>query len=103
MALGSLPDRSVEAETVQLYFPGEGLSTVSNTMRQEKEFYTEQEAAESLGISKQRLHSLLDQHVFHEGLERPEQLNFLTTDLVLISIWHRDEPANIVRMPRRKA
>ncbi len=75
---------------------------MSNTMRQDKEFYTEQEAAESLGISLQRLHSLLDQHVFHEGLERPAQLNFLTTDLVLLSIWHRDEPANIVRMPRRK-
>lgn len=75
---------------------------MSNTLRQDKEFYTEQEAADSLGISLQRLHSLLDQHVFHEGLERPAQLNFLTTDLVLLSIWHRDAPANIVRMPRRK-
>ena len=72
-------------------------------MRQDKEFYTEQEAADSLGISLQRLHSLLDQHVFHEGPERPPQLNFMATDLVLLSIWHRDEPTNIVRMPRRKA
>lgn len=75
---------------------------MSTTLRQDKEFYTEQEAAESLGITLQRLHSLLDQKVFHEGLERPAQLNFLPTDLVLLSIWHREEPANIVQMPRRK-
>jgi hypothetical protein len=75
--------------------------TVSTPLRYDKEFYTEQEAAESLGISLQRLHSLLDQKVFHDGLQRPVQLNFLQTDLVLLAIWHREEPANLVRMPRR--
>ena len=74
-----------------------------NTVRKDKEFYTEQEAAASLGITLQRLHSLLDEKVFHEGLLRPAKLNFLPTDLVLLSIWHREEPANIVRMPRRRA
>jgi hypothetical protein len=76
---------------------------VLNTLRPDKEFYTEQEAAEALGISLQRLHSLLDQKVFHDGLQRPVQLNFMQTDLVLLSIWHREEPANLVRMPRRQA
>ena len=72
------------------------------TVRQDKELYTEQEAAESLGISLQRLKSLLDEHVFQDELQRPAEITLQYTDLVLLSIWNRQQPANVVRMPRRK-
>lgn len=72
-------------------------------MRQDKELYTEQEAAESLGISLPRLQSLLDDHVFGGELQRPPELTLRYTDLVLLSIWNGQQPANVVCMPKRKA
>lgn len=73
-----------------------------NTMQQTKEFYTEQEAAETLDISIDRLHWILDTYVFHDGMHKPANLNFMVTDLAMLGIWHRTEPTNLVRMPRRK-
>ena len=74
---------------------------MASTVRRDKEFYTEQEAAESLGISLQRLQWLLDEHVF-DGFSRPIEITLQNTDLVLLSIWHRQQPANVVRMPKRR-
>lgn len=73
-----------------------------NTMQLCKEYYSEQEAAESLSIPVERLHWLLDTYVFHDGMPKPANLNFRVTDLAMLGIWHRSEPTNLVRMPRRK-
>jgi hypothetical protein len=75
---------------------------MASTMRQDKEFYTEQEAAEELGISLQRLQYLLDEHVFSDGLTRPPELTLQSTDLVLLELLHKQQPTNVFRMPRRR-
>ena len=67
-----------------------------------KEFYTEDEAAAALGISRERLRLLLDQNLFNDGSHRPEDISFRHSDLVLISFWHKTSPnPKVVRMPRR--
>jgi hypothetical protein len=67
-----------------------------------KQLYTESEAATMLGISVARLHSLLDQHVFNDGSERPDELLLQSSDLVLLRFWNRSSPnPNVIRMPRR--
>jgi len=68
----------------------------------QKEFYTEVEAANSLGISIARLYLLLDENIFNDGTPRPENLTFRSSDLVLLGFWHRTTPhPKLVRMPRR--
>ncbi|MCI0351514.1 MAG: hypothetical protein L0Z53_18990 [Acidobacteriales bacterium] len=70
--------------------------------RHAKQLYTEAEAAKALGISLLRLHSLLDQYVFNDGSQRPAEVNFEPSDLLLIGFWHRSTPnPKVVRMPRR--
>ncbi|HTK96189.1 MAG TPA: hypothetical protein VL382_11195 [Terriglobales bacterium] len=67
-----------------------------------KEFYSEDEAAAALGISLDRLRLLLDQNLFNDGSQRPHDISFRHSDLVLISFWHRTSPnPKVVRMPRR--
>jgi hypothetical protein len=75
------------------------MTRLSNTV---KEFYTETEAAESLGISVPRLHMLLDAHIFNDGSARPGDLTFTSADLTLLGFWQRTTPnPKVVRMPRR--
>ena len=67
-----------------------------------KENYSEEEAAQMLGMSVARLQKLLDQHIFNDGSGRPSALQLRQSDLVLISFWDRTEPnTKVVRMPRR--
>lgn len=67
-----------------------------------KESYSEVEAAAALGISLERLQRLLDEHLFNDGMPRPQGLELLPSDLVLISFWNRTSPnPKVVRMPRR--
>ena len=64
--------------------------------------YTEKEAATELGISLIRLHQVLDEHIFNDGTDRPPEMLFQPSDLVLLSFWERSLPnSKIVRMPRR--
>ncbi|MCU1287383.1 MAG: hypothetical protein JWO13_3733 [Acidobacteriales bacterium] len=71
-------------------------------LRADKEFYSEVEAAEVLGMSLERLHLLLSENIFNDGSRRPEQLNFRATDLILIEFWDRTLADNkVVRMPKR--
>ena len=64
--------------------------------------YTEQDAAEFLGVSISRLYSLLDAHIFNDGSPRPANLTFTNSDLVLLRFWLNGETrSNVVRMPRR--
>lgn len=68
-----------------------------------QEYYTEQEAADSLGISIERLRFLLDQNIFNDGSKRPKDLELHRSDLVLLQFWDRTaENPKVVRMPRRK-
>lgn len=67
-----------------------------------KDDYSEVEAAQMLGITLDRLHSLLDEHVFNDGGNRPPQVTFRSSDLILLEFWLRSQPQeNVVRMPRR--
>jgi hypothetical protein len=67
-----------------------------------KEFYSETEAAESLGITRTRLRTLLQIHVFNDGSGCPEEITLLATDLLLLRFWHLSTPApKVVSMPKR--
>ena len=67
-----------------------------------KEFYTEREVSEMLGLSIPLLHVILDEHIFNDGTPRPEKLKFTSSDLVLIEFWHDCMPTpKLLRMPRR--
>jgi len=67
-----------------------------------KEF-TEQEAADSLGIHLSELHRLLDQHIFNNGTARPQGLLFTYSDILLLSFWSdKPDERNVIRMPRRR-
>ena len=71
--------------------------------KSDKEFYSEQEAAEVLGMSMERLHLLLNENVFNDGSPKPQQLTFRTTDLILVEFWDRTLADNkVVRMPKRQ-
>ena len=72
------------------------------TSKANKEFYTEDEAAEALGISLSRLRLLLDEHLFNDGSQRPQQVTFRSSDLIILGFWHKSTPnPKIVRMPNR--
>ena len=67
-----------------------------------KDSYNQVEAALFLGISVSRLHMLLDEHVFNDGSERPDDIILQSSDLVLLRFWHRSTPnPKVLRMPRR--
>lgn len=71
-----------------------------------KEFYSESEAAEAVGISIARLHELLDRYVFTGGSQRPESIEFTASDLLLLGYWntHTAQPSRgrVIPMPRRQ-
>jgi hypothetical protein len=72
-------------------------------LKSDKEFYSEMEAAEVLGMSMERLHLLLNENVFNDGSAKPQQLTFRATDLILIEFWDRTLADNkVVRMPKRQ-
>lgn len=54
-----------------------------------KQYYTEAEAAQALGISLERLYHLLDQYVFNEGGPRPSDIEFADSDLLLLNYWNQ--------------
>ena len=66
---------------------------MSNLKRLPKNWFTENEAAAALGVSLNRLHQLLDQHIFTEGNERPTNIEFTASDLLLLGYWNNQEPA----------
>jgi hypothetical protein len=75
---------------------------MQNTKRPVRDFYTEEEAAEAIGVSVARLYLLLDEHIFNDGSLRPHQLSFTSADITLLSFWHRSTPnPKVVRMPKR--
>ena len=77
---------------------------MNKALRPEKEFFTEVEAAAALGVSVQRLHDLLDDHIFNDGSARPTELTFRASDLVLLKFWDRGpDDRKILRMPIRTA
>ena len=77
---------------------------MNKALRPEKEFFTEVEAATSLGISLQRLHQLLDAHIFNDGSARPAGLTFRASDLTLLKFWDRGpDDHKVIRMPLRPA
>ena len=69
-----------------------------------KQFYSETEAALMLGISVHTLQMLLDEHIFNDGSERPQELQLRASDLVLLRFWHKSRPnPKVIRMPKRAA
>jgi hypothetical protein len=68
----------------------------------EQDFFTEQEAADLLGITLERVHFLLDENIFNDGSKRPKHLELHRSDIVLLQFWDRStENLKVVRMPRR--
>jgi hypothetical protein len=78
------------------------LESMTKSLKSLKECYSEPEAAEYLNISLQRLHLLLDKHIFNDGTPRPADLTFCDADLVLLGFWIKSEGnPKVIRMPRR--
>jgi hypothetical protein len=75
---------------------------MQNNSAPAKQFFSETEAAQSLGISVTRLHMILDQNVFNNGTARPQEVTFQSSDLVLLGFWNRcTANPKVVRMPKR--
>ncbi len=73
-------------------------------IEKEKEFYTEQEAADVLGISVSRLQLLLDENVFNDGGTRPRDIELTASDILLLRFWNRAlPPQKIMHMPKRES
>lgn len=71
---------------------------------QQSESHSEAEAAAILGISIERLHQLLDRHVFNQGHIRPPGIQLSDSDLLLLRYWNQaaNPPrARILKMPKR--
>ena len=67
-----------------------------------KQVYSEQEAANSLGISVHLLHSVLDKHVFNDGGPRPQTMELMLADVLLVAYWLSEEAnQKVVAMARR--
>lgn len=80
---------------------------MKNLKRPPQEIYSEAEAAAALGISITRLHQLLDKHLFGDNADRPDSLEFTSTDLLLLSYWNTARKSlasehRVLQMPRRK-
>lgn len=76
---------------------------MDNSRLPAKSLYTEAEAADFLGISLTRLQMILDQNLFNDGGERPSEVVFQASDLVLLRFWNRTMAnPKVVRMPRRR-
>ena len=57
-----------------------------------RKVYTEQEAAQALGISLPLLHSILDENVFNDGAPRPANVMLEASDLILVEFWMQTTP-----------
>ncbi len=68
-----------------------------------KQVYSEQEAANSLGISVNTLHSILDEHVFNDGVPRPATMELMLADVLLVAYWIGEEVGDrkVVAMAKR--
>lgn len=75
---------------------------MNGPIRKQKEYYSEQEAADALEISVARLHLLLDENVFNDGGVRPRNIEITAADLLLLRFWNRCLPSQkVVAMPKR--
>lgn len=75
---------------------------MQNLLSPTKEFFSEQEAAEKLGLSIPLLHIILDENIFNDGTSRPEGLQFTPSDLILLEFWHEIMPLpKLLHMPKR--
>jgi hypothetical protein len=63
--------------------------------------FSEQQAAEFLGISVDALYRLLDLHIFNNGAPRPRGLSFTHSDLLLLEFWSGQSGEKVVSMPLR--
>lgn len=73
----------------------------TDVKRSVKDYYSEVEAARELGISINRLHSLLDAYVFNDGTPRPPDIELTSPDLLLLKYWNRSMPEQkVVCMPK---
>jgi len=71
-------------------------------IRKKNNLNSETEAAAFLGISIEKLHQLLDQHIFNDGRLRPAGLTFTNPELLLLSFWNDHEtPPKVLSMPSR--
>jgi hypothetical protein len=67
-----------------------------------KQLYNEREASDVLGIALPLLHTILDKHVFNDGTPRPGNIEFTSSDLLIIAYWVEKTPMeNVVVMPVR--
>ncbi len=67
-----------------------------------KQLYNEREASEALGITLPLLHVILDAHIFNDGIPRPENVEFTSSDLLMIAYWVEKTPMeNVLAMPMR--
>jgi hypothetical protein len=67
-----------------------------------KHLYSEREASEALGIALPLLHIILDQHIFNDGTPRPANVEFTSSDLLMISYWVEKTPMeNVLTMPSK--
>jgi hypothetical protein len=67
-----------------------------------KQFYSESDAASSLGISLNTLHSILDKHVFNDGVPRPMAMELALSDVLLVAYWMEQERAGLKLVPAIK-
>jgi hypothetical protein len=68
--------------------------------------YSEQEAADLLGVSLFQLRNVLDRHVFNDIYPRPERVQLLYSDVLLLEYWIDQNkatagPANVLAMQKR--
>jgi hypothetical protein len=65
-----------------------------------KHLYNEREAAEALGIALPLLHIILDEYIFNDGMPRPANVEFTSSDLLMVAYWVEKTPMeNVVAMP----
>ncbi len=75
---------------------------MKNSNQPLRKLYTEEQAAEALGISLLHLRTILDANVFNDGAPRPEEVLLEASDLVLLDFWSEMTPnPKVVLMPRR--
>ena len=75
---------------------------MKNSNQTLRKLYTEEQAAQALGISLLHLRRILDENVFNDGEPRPAEVLLEASDLVLLEFWSQRAPMpKVIRMPRR--
>jgi hypothetical protein len=74
------------------------------TTRLTKDLFSETEAAAALGVTVTRLHQVLDEHIFTNGIARPHEIQFTSEDLLLLGYWCSTPRVahEVITMPLRK-